>query len=207
MISLRDNIKHLIALTEQQLLENKKQELLSLLPQESSPPSSPAASKDPPVASDKNESSVIEDKLTGTKVRAPFQSKVRSGATLHNAIITEAINSDATVQVVYLNPVELAMVTCPFFLEGKCKFSNEKCRYSHGEIVLQKDLQFDYQTPDYQLIKEGVSCLAKRDNSLVWTHGICDIVCDYEVLVKFNETVSESLPFSSVYPLLDVSKD
>ena len=42
MIALRDSIKQLIELTEQQLLENKKQELLSMLPQES-PPSSPVA--------------------------------------------------------------------------------------------------------------------------------------------------------------------
>jgi hypothetical protein len=42
MIALRDSIKQLIKLTEQQLLENKKQELLSMLPQES-PPSSPVA--------------------------------------------------------------------------------------------------------------------------------------------------------------------
>jgi hypothetical protein len=42
MIALRDSIKQLIELTEQQLLENKKQELLNMLPQES-PPSSPVA--------------------------------------------------------------------------------------------------------------------------------------------------------------------
>ena len=61
--------------------------------------------------------------LVGTKVRAPFYSKVRGagGATLHNAVITEAFDSDDTVRVVYLNPVELAMVTCPFFLEGTCR--------------------------------------------------------------------------------------
>ena len=61
--------------------------------------------------------------LVGTKVRAPFYSKVRGagGATLHNAVITEALD-DTTVRVVYLNPVELAMVTCPFFLEGTCRF-------------------------------------------------------------------------------------
>ena len=54
-------------------------------------------------------------------MRAPFYSKVRGagGATLHNAVITEAFDSD--VRVVYLNPVELAMVACPFFLEGTCR--------------------------------------------------------------------------------------
>ena len=214
MISLRDQIKQLISLTEQQLLENKKQELLSLLSQESSPPSSPspAVSKDEqivnePVAPDKNDISMIEDNLTGTKVRAPFESKVRGGATLHNAIITEAFYSDETVRVVYLNPVELPMVPCPFFLEGKCKFSNEKCRYSHGEIVSQKDLQFDYKMPDYQLLKEGVSCLAKKEKSLIWEHATCDIVCGDEILVKFNESVCEKLPISSVYPLLDNSSN
>ena len=57
-------------------------------------------------------------------MRAPFYSKVRGagGATLHNAVITEAFDSDdTTVRVVYLNPVELAMVACPFFLEGTCR--------------------------------------------------------------------------------------
>ena len=70
--------------------------------------------------------------LVGTKVRAPFYSKVRGagGATLHNAVITEAFDSDDTVRVVYLNPVELAMVTCPFFLEGTCRLLRYKAEIS-----------------------------------------------------------------------------
>ena len=42
MVALRDNIKQLISLTEQQLLEKRKQELLSMLPPElESPTPSP----------------------------------------------------------------------------------------------------------------------------------------------------------------------
>ena len=54
--------------------------------------------------------------------------------------------------------------------------------------------------PDYGLLKEGQPVLAKRSDSMIWEHATCDIVCENEVLVKFNETVSEGLPFSCVHP-------
>ena len=176
MVSLRDSIKQLIDLTKQQLLEGKKQELLQMLPQDSPsppPPSPPSplapTTPSPPVNSSgsKNSSNRDEEILIGTKVRAPFVSKVRGKCVgLHNAVISEEFHSDNTVRVVFLNPVELAMVACPFFLEGKCKFSNEKCRYSHGEMVSQNDLRYDYRMPDYSFLKEGQTVLAKNSKSL-----------------------------------------
>ena len=214
MISLRDSIKQLIDLTKQQLLEKKRKELLQMLPQDSpsppppppSPPPSAPTNPSPPVNSSglKNSSNGDEEILIGTKVRAPFMSKVRGRCvTYHNAVISEEFHFDNTVRVVFLNPVELAMVACPFFLEGRCKFSDEKCRYSHGCIVSQNDLRYDYRIPDYSVLKEGQTVLAKNSKSHIWEHATCDIICDDEILVKWNENLSEKLPLASVMPLQD----
>lgn len=70
-----------------------------------------------------------EDKLSGTKVRAPYRT---AWGTLeyHNAMVMGAEPPDgeeAQVRVLYVYPTQKSMKPCPFYLEDKCRFT-DNCR-------------------------------------------------------------------------------
>lgn len=76
------------------------------------------------------------------------------------------------------------MLPCPYFLEGDCKFSDEKCRFSHGDLVLFKNLQ-EYTEPDFSSLSIGSTVLTKQADKL-WHKGTvkrilkdkCSVVLD-----------------------------
>jgi hypothetical protein len=35
----------------------------------------------------------------------------------------------------FTNPTQQDMLPCPYYLEGECRFSDQQCRFSHGELV------------------------------------------------------------------------
>jgi len=35
----------------------------------------------------------------------------------------------------FTNPMQKDMLPCPYYLEGNCRFSDEQCHFSHGELV------------------------------------------------------------------------
>jgi len=39
------------------------------------------------------------------------------------------------VRVMFTNPTQQDMLPCPYYLEGECRFSDQQCRFSHGELV------------------------------------------------------------------------
>ena len=39
------------------------------------------------------------------------------------------------MRVLFINPTHKEMLPCPYFLDGSCKFSEEQCHFSHGELV------------------------------------------------------------------------
>ena len=43
--------------------------------------------------------------------------------------------------MLFCNPTHMSMVPCPYFLDDKCKFSSEQCKYSHGHLVAVSDLE------------------------------------------------------------------
>lgn len=57
------------------------------------------------------------------------------------------------------------MLPCPYFLETECKFSEDKCRYSHGEVVLFSSLQ-EYVEPNFEKMCVGSKVLAKLPDKL-----------------------------------------
>lgn len=70
-----------------------------------------------------------EEELSGRKVNAPYYSPWGT-LEYHNAMIVgteEASDGSAGVRVLYLYPTHKALKTCPFYLEGKCRFK-EHCR-------------------------------------------------------------------------------
>ncbi|XP_015433672.1 PREDICTED: zinc finger CCCH-type with G patch domain-containing protein [Dufourea novaeangliae] len=111
--------------------------------------------------------------LEGMKCRAPYGSSW-GGVGYHNAMICSVSRSDNTeiknmqdikVRVLFLNPTHKEMLPCPYYLNGKCKFSDEDCRFSHGELVPLSSIR-EYREPDFQTIKMGSRVLAKQRNEL-----------------------------------------
>lgn len=86
--------------------------------------------------------------LKGIKCQAPFIYQWTDDVTYHNAFISHIPDSyegdsyeELKVKVMFTNPTHKEMLPCPYYLEGNCKFSDEKCRYSHGESVLLSSLK------------------------------------------------------------------
>ncbi|RLU22015.1 hypothetical protein DMN91_006394 [Ooceraea biroi] len=74
------------------------------------------------------------------------------------------------VRVFFLNPTHREMIPCSYFLDGSCKFTDENCHYSHGEIVSFSSLR-EYKAPDFSSIKMGSRILAKRKNN-TWHRSV-----------------------------------
>ena len=55
------------------------------------------------------------------------------------------------VRVLFTHPSYNRMKPCSFFMEGKCKFSEETCKFSHGHVVSFSELQ-PFQDPDFRLV-------------------------------------------------------
>merc|ERR1719206_911916 len=94
--------------------------------------------------------------LVGNKCSAPFESH-GAATSFHNAIIFSADQDgdQVRVQVVYSHPTQLSMVPCKFYMEGECKFSDDKCKFSHGQVHDFLDLR-EFQEPDYSQVKANV---------------------------------------------------
>jgi len=155
--------------------------------------------------------------LLGTSCRAPFPPSRRSG--VHNAIVhsLEGIDDEGELQVkvIYTHPQEPKMVTCPFFLDDRCRFE-EGCRQNHGEIVNASELQ-DYIEPDFETgVSIGSLCLVKHDAASgsgqrtfpLWLPG--EVLHLEEGLVtvqikSVNQTVA--VPFDEIFPLEDDDDD
>lgn len=123
----------------------------------------------------------IEDELKqleGMKCRAYHNSSWDSTG-YHNAMICSVYRSakptfksmhEIKVRVLFINPTHKGMLPCPYFLDGNCKFSDDQCHFSHGEVVSLSNLQ-EYKEPNYGNIKVGSRVLVKQDNKL-WYRSV-----------------------------------
>ncbi|KAG8034465.1 hypothetical protein G9C98_007541 [Cotesia typhae] len=116
--------------------------------------------------------------LEGMKCRAPHGSSW-GGTGFHNAMVSSILRhnqdnitsiNDIMVKVLFINPIHKEMLPCSYFLNGSCKFSDDKCHYSHGEIVPFSSLQ-EYREPDYSTIKMGSRVLGKDKNG-IWHRSV-----------------------------------
>ena len=62
------------------------------------------------------------------------------------------------------------MLPCPFFLDGRCRFSESSCKFSHGEVVSLNSLR-EYEEPDFSSLAEGSGVLAKDISDHLWHHA------------------------------------
>ncbi|XP_035684459.1 zinc finger CCCH-type with G patch domain-containing protein-like [Branchiostoma floridae] len=119
-------------------------------------------------SSDEEENDPDTD-ITGMKCCAPFTTDW-GVLQYHNAIIlgaeppTQEVDFPR-VRVIFCNPITNSMLPCSYFLEGKCRFSEEDCRFSHGNLVAVSDLR-QYKELDFSILEEGSQCLAKYRNGL-----------------------------------------
>lgn len=100
----------------------------------------------------------------------------------------------------FTNPTHKEMLPCPFYYESDCKFSDEKCHFSHGETVLYSSLQ-DYNEPRFELLSVGSAVLAKQENNL-WYRAIVQKLYDNKCVVKFEcNKKSDELLLEHIFPL------
>lgn len=92
------------------------------------------------------------------------------------------------------------MLPCPYYYESDCKFTDEKCRFSHGEIVSYSSLQ-EYIEPKFDLLTRGSSILAKQANNL-WYRAIVKKIYEGKCLVKFESNKKEEeIVLEHIFPL------
>lgn len=102
--------------------------------------------------------------------------------------------------MLFTNPIHQEMLPCPYYYESDCKFSEDKCRFSHGEIVLYSSLQ-DYIEPKFDLLSIGSPVLAKQQNNL-WQRAIIQKLFDNKCIVKFEcNKKSDELLLEHIFPL------
>lgn len=155
--------------------------------------------------------------LEGMKCRAPHGSGW-GGISHHNAmvcsihaendVVVTSMN-DIKVRVMFTNPTHKEMLPCPYFLDGECRFSDDQCHYSHGEIVPLSSLQ-EYSEPDFSSIKMGSRVLAKHKNKL-WHRAVILLVPEseqdeYRVKFEASGTILE-LGLHDLFPLSDADLD
>ncbi|XP_045512852.1 zinc finger CCCH-type with G patch domain-containing protein isoform X3 [Pieris brassicae] len=117
----------------------------------------------------KNDDSDIEDELStllGMKC-AVYHTHSWGGHSLNNAMVSSVVPrqdddqfGDLQVRVLFTHPTHTEMLPCPYFLNGECKFDDEKCRYSHGAVVQLSSLKEAIE-PHYDTLKVGSRVLLK----------------------------------------------
>ncbi|XP_029732153.2 zinc finger CCCH-type with G patch domain-containing protein [Aedes albopictus] len=145
--------------------------------------------------------------LVGSKCSAPHVHKWGSKS-YHNALICSLDSSDledVSAKVLFINPTHQEMIPCVYFLEGDCKFDDEKCRFSHGEVVPVSELK-EYRQPRFELLKrKGCRVLAKHRNR-IWSKGTIKQV-DFDsktCKIQMDEGRHEvELQFEDILPMED----
>ncbi|XP_073824334.1 zinc finger CCCH-type with G patch domain-containing protein [Musca autumnalis] len=140
------------------------------------------------------------EKMVGEKCSAPH--KHTWGAVgYHNAIICSIEeeapidddgNIDVKFRILFTNPTHREMLPCTYFLEGDCRFDNENCHYSHGEVVSATSLR-KYAEPDFSRLSRNCIVLAKMDDGL-WYKGrvLCANFVEKECRVRLDNIKKEN---------------
>ncbi|XP_014663154.1 PREDICTED: zinc finger CCCH-type with G patch domain-containing protein-like [Priapulus caudatus] len=149
--------------------------------------------------------------LVGMKCQAPFM-RDYMGHRYVNAMVVDVEDVDLNeegdvvvkVRVMFSIPTEKSMLACPYYLDDKCRFSDEECRYSHGHTVELRSLR-EYQELDFSLLTEGSKCLSRYTDGL-WYTAIVDHIVekDGEPAVEleytsYNEVAT--VPMEHTFPL------
>lgn len=102
----------------------------------------------------------------------------------------------------FTNPTHLEMKPCDYYLSGDCKFTEEKCKFSHGEVISLSLLK-DYEDPNFSSIKNGSKILAKNSNANgLWQRAVVKEMDKDTFTIKFESNLDEHiLPVEEILPL------
>lgn len=141
----------------------------------------------------------------GSKCRAPHKHQWGDVA-YHNAMICTILN-ETEARVLFTNPTHQEMLPCPYYFETDCKFTDDKCRFSHGEIVQLSTLQ-DYIEPEFDKLVLGSHVLAKKGDNL-WHRAVIRRIYDDKCLVKFQASQCSDIEvsFEHILPLFTEEGD
>ncbi|XP_078366320.1 zinc finger CCCH-type with G patch domain-containing protein-like [Oculina patagonica] len=219
LVKLRDDLVELIHVSEESLLSLKKSRLLQLLDNEEQGlcTGSPGNVNDNTDSNDgekdtespDDEDSVeLESDITGMKCRISYTQEW--GVTEHhNAMVFDAETvelpdgkEETKVRVLFMNPTHNSMVPCPYFLDSKCRFDDDTCRYSHGYVLSVEDLM-PFKEPDFSQVQCGQSCLARYDDGVWYKATIQSIDHDAHSFVVHYDTYNSdaTLGIDEVLPL------
>jgi len=218
LVKLRDDLVELIHVSEESLLSLKKSKLLQLLSNEEEgirgfPESLNGSScsndgENDPETLDNEGSDVADDDITGMKCRISYTQdwgvKEHHNAMVFDAETTETPDGkeETKVRVLFMNPTHKSMVPCPYFLDSKCRFSDDACRYSHGYLISVDDLM-PFKEPDFSQVQCGQSCLARYDDGVWYKATIQSIDHDaHTFVIHYNTYNSDAtLGLDEILPL------
>ncbi|KAB7501857.1 Zinc finger CCCH-type with G patch domain-containing protein, partial [Armadillidium nasatum] len=132
--------------------------------------------------------------LEGQNVRVPFSERW-GGFSYHNAVVLSVVEEEnptiafenPQVTVLFSQPTSISMLPCRFFLDGRCKFDSDKCKFSHGEKVSVEKLK-EYTIPDRDKIISGSNVLALHEGQDIWHRGKVEDVLEDRAGFSFNCT-------------------
>ncbi|CAG2164477.1 unnamed protein product [Oppiella nova] len=227
LVELRDKLLEIIALTEADLIGVKKARLLAQLDSQqfsdnsnndvvsagepkpstsssTSPEDSLNTADETDVALDALNDSLTS--LNGKECRVPLCG-TNGAVSYHNAILmttddgVDGTSDTITVKAFFTYPTTKSMLSCPHYLSAKCRYSDDKCRYSHGLDVLLTDIK-PYEAVDYSTLSRDSICLAKNSEDSLWHKAVVDDIRDDKIVVKYcDEDVVDSLDIEDVLPL------
>ena len=199
------------------LLAVKKAKLLSQI--ESSEEPKPSTSLNTHSDNSNNpvkSGSIIEtlDQLNGKECRVAFTQQ-NGSVGYHSGIVMTSEVMDAIeqnlemdlssikVKVFFTHPMNNSMLPCPHYLSSKCRFSSDKCKYSHGYEVSLEDIK-PFEPKDYSRLSRDSVCLAKSESDGLWHKAIVDDIRDQKIVVKYCDSdIIDSLDIEDIYPLSD----
>ncbi|KAL5012745.1 hypothetical protein ScPMuIL_011296 [Solemya velum] len=165
------------------------------------------SSESPPRPENHTAMTDIFKDIIGTKCRTSYTHEW-GAMTSHNAMVVEVdqLSGDLSkVKVMFCNPTHSRMVPCKYYLEGNCRFSEEKCRFSHGHSVEVEELE-EFIDPDYSCLRVGSNCLAKYSDDVWYKATVVGELEDhqYEVVYESYDGVHE-LDIGDILPLQENS--
>ncbi|XP_055346283.1 zinc finger CCCH-type with G patch domain-containing protein-like [Paramacrobiotus metropolitanus] len=118
----------------------------------------------------------LANSLLHMQCRVPFQHSW--GQLIYSSAMVQSMESsplsddveEVHVRVLFLQPTHRKMMTCPYFLDGRCRFPADECRFSHGEVYPLSSLK-PYEPPDFSSLAVGNQILC-RNSEGIWERGV-----------------------------------
>ncbi|KAH8273964.1 hypothetical protein KR044_006336 [Drosophila immigrans] len=152
--------------------------------------------------------------MLGEKCSAPHEHSW-GALSYHNALICGVDDElivdgtgvlDVRLRVLFTNPTHREMVPCHYYLEGECRFDDDRCRYSHGALVPGSAIR-DYNDPDFHRLARNCPVLAKLNDRL-WHRGrvLCVNFVEQQCRVRLDgqehKERERDFAFEELFPLI-----